>query len=208
MRVILFLYRPAGIVTRLPDPHLGTIWNMSRPPRARESVLDAFARILSDDGERAATMDATARAAGVSKGGLLYHFASKEALEAGLIERMEALAREDVDEILASPEGPVAAFVRDSLNTGTPLDHAIVAVSRLAQNGNDPAVAALRRLRESWEEAIRPHTRDETALQLVMLVSDGLYFNNALGDGAVPAPVPTGGELDALIELVLTATRA
>ncbi len=58
---------------------------MSRPPLAREKVLDAFEAILVDDGERAATMDATARSAGVSKGGLLYHFASKELLEAGLI---------------------------------------------------------------------------------------------------------------------------
>ena len=40
-----------------------------------------------------ATMDATARAAGVSKGGLLYHFASKDALEAGLIERLRLARR-------------------------------------------------------------------------------------------------------------------
>jgi AcrR family transcriptional regulator len=180
---------------------------MSRPPRARESVLDAFAKILAEDGERAATMDATSRAAGVSKGGLLYHFASKEALEAGLIERMELLAAEDVAQIKESPEGPVAAFMRTSTHTGTPLDNAIVAVSRLAQNGSAPAVAALRRIRDLWEDAIRPDTRDDTALQLVMLVSDGLYFNNALTIGAVPGPLPTGAQLDALIALVQSATR-
>lgn len=180
---------------------------MSRPPRARESVLDAFAKILAEDGERAATMDATAREAGVSKGGLLYHFASKEALEAGLIDRVETLAHEDIREIENSPEGPVAAFIRTSLHTGTPLDNAIVAASRLAQNGSAPAIAALRRIRDLWEDAIRPHARDETALQLVMLVSDGLYFNNALAVGSVPGPVPTGPELDALIALVQHATR-
>lgn len=50
---------------------------MPRPPLAREKVLDAFEAILIDDGERAATLEATAKAAGVSKGGLLYHFRSK-----------------------------------------------------------------------------------------------------------------------------------
>jgi AcrR family transcriptional regulator len=180
---------------------------MSRPPRARESVLDAFARILAEDGERAATMDATARAAGVSKGGLLYHFASKDALEAGLLERMEALAADDIAQIKESPEGAAAAFMRTSLHTGTPLDNAIVAVSRLAQNGSTPAIAALRRIRDLWEDAIRPDTRDETALQLVMLVSDGLYFNNALTVGSVPGPKPSEAELDALIALVRDATR-
>lgn len=180
---------------------------MSRPPRARETVLDAFARILIAEGERAATIDATAREAGVSKGGLLYHFANKEALVAGLIERMETLAVDDTARIASSPEGPVAAFMRTSLNTGSPLDLAIVAVSRLAQNGSAPAVAALRRLRTAWEDAVRPDTRDETALQLVMLVSDGLYFNSALSSGSVPGPEPTDAELDALIARVQDVTR-
>ncbi len=165
-------------------------------------MLDAFARILIDDGERAATMEATARAAGVSKGGLLYHFASKDALVAGLIERMETLAVDDVAHLADAPEGRVAAFMRTSMNTGSPLDNAIVAVSRLAQNGSAPAVAALRRLRELWEDAVRPDTRDETALQLVMLVSDGLYFNSALTIGSVPGPEPTPERLDALIARV------
>jgi AcrR family transcriptional regulator len=178
---------------------------MSRPPRARESVLDAFQAILIDDGERAATMDATARAAGVSKGGLLYHFASKEALEAGLIDRLIVLAEDDVEEMVRSPDGAVDAFLRTSISTGGPLDRCIVAVARLAQNGNGAASAALRRIRELWEDAIRPEARDETALQMIMLVSDGLYFNHALGDTTVPGPMPEGEQLDALIALVKSA---
>jgi AcrR family transcriptional regulator len=168
-------------------------------------VLDAFQKLLVEDGERAATLDATARRAGVSKGGLLYHFASKEALIAGIIERMHALSIEDIEQIKASPDGPIVAFMRTSIMNGTPLDNAIVAVSRLAQNGHPSASEALRELRTLWEDAIRPDAKDETALQLIMLVSDGLYFNNALTIGSVPGPVPTGDDLDALISLVLSA---
>ncbi|MBD8218465.1 TetR/AcrR family transcriptional regulator [Microbacterium sp. CFBP 13617] len=179
---------------------------MSRPPLARDAVLDAFTRILVDDGERAATMDATARAAGVSKGGLLYHFNSKSALEAALVERLEHLAREDVAEIENSTEGVVAAHLRSSQNTGSALDVTILAVSRLAQNGNDTASASLRRVRELWEESLRAHTRDETALQMVLLVSDGLYFNAVLDLNAVPGPALEGADLDKLIESVVSAT--
>ncbi|MBD8204972.1 TetR/AcrR family transcriptional regulator [Microbacterium sp. CFBP 8790] len=179
---------------------------MSRPPLARDAVLDAFTRILVDDGERAATMDATARAAGVSKGGLLYHFNSKSALEAALVERLEHLAREDVAEIQNSTEGVVAAHLRSSQNTGSALDVTILAVSRLAQNGNDTASASLRRVRELWEESLRAHTRDETALQMVLLVSDGLYFNAVLDLNAVPGPALEGADLDKLIEAVVSAT--
>ncbi|MCR2784583.1 MULTISPECIES: TetR/AcrR family transcriptional regulator [unclassified Microbacterium] len=175
---------------------------MSRPPRAREGVLDAFESLLISDGARGATMDAAAHAAGVSKGGLLYHFASKEALESALLLRMEALARDDVAGMLEAPEGIVAAFLRSSVMDDSPLDRALIAASKLAQNGSAAAIDALRRVRELWEQALRPHTRDETALQLVLLVSDGLYFNNALGTGAVPGPVPQGADMDALIALV------
>src|SRR6188474_3103029 len=145
---------------------------MSRPPRARESVLDAFEAILIDDGERAATIDATARAAGVSKGGLLYHFASKDALEAGLIGRLGSLVTDDIDRMAAASEGPVAYFLRTSVMDDDPLDRAIIAVSRLAQGGSAAASAALHEMRHRWQDALRPFTKDAAALDLVMLVSD------------------------------------
>jgi len=181
---------------------------MSRPPRARESVLDAFEAILIDDGERAATMDATARAAGVSKGGLLYHFGSKDALETGLLERLGTLVDEDIAAITSAAEGAVAYFLRSSVMHNDPLDRAIIATSRLAQGGHASASAALREIRIKWEDAIRPHARDQASLDLVMLVSDGLYFNNALDGGAIPGPVPRGDDLEALVALVLRAAAS
>ncbi len=181
--------------------------DVSRPPHARESVLDAFERLLGAGSERAATLDAIAHEAGVSKGGLLYHFPAKDALESALIERLEVRVQEDAAGLAAAPDGPVAAFMRASILHEGPLDHTIAAVARLAQSGSASAADALRRVRDVWADMLRPHARDETALQLVMLVSDGLYFNNALGVGSVPGPVPRGTELDALIALVESATR-
>lgn len=170
-------------------------------------MLDAFEAILIGEGPRAATMDATARAAGVSKGGLLYHFASKEALEAGIVERLGVLVDDDVAAMEASPEGPVAFFLRSSVMQNDPIDRAILATSRLAQGGSQAASEALRDVREKWAAAIRPHAKDDASLDLVMLVSDGLYFNNALDGGSIPGPVPRGPAMDALISLVEGAIR-
>jgi AcrR family transcriptional regulator len=186
---------------------MDTIDLMSRPPHAREAVLDAFETILIDDGERSATMDATARAAGVSKGGLLYHFASKDALEAGVIERLDALVAQDLAAMAGAAEGPIAYFLRSSAMENDPLDRAILATSRLAQGGNVAASTALRDVRERWGDVLRPHTKDAASLDLVMIVSDGLYFNNALAGGSIPGPVPRGAEMDALIALVERAAR-
>lgn len=184
---------------------------MSRPPLARERVLDAYERILISDGERAATLDAVAREAGVSKGGLLYHFASKEELTSGLVARLTALTDEDLERMAAAPDGPIAYYVRTSVMEDDALDRALIGMTRLAQGGSAVASDALRDVRTRWADAIRPHVRDETALDLIMLLSDGLYFNNSLSEpsdeqGAMGAFVPTGVALDRLIDLVVDAT--
>ncbi|WP_309129367.1 helix-turn-helix domain-containing protein [Microbacterium sp.] len=186
---------------------------MPRPPLARERVMDAYESILIDEGGRAATLDAVARTAGVSKGGLLYHFASKDELAAGLVARLEALTDDDLLRMKADSEGPVAYYVRTSVMEDDALDRALIATTRLAQGGSVIAAAGLREVRRRWADAIRPHVRDEAALDLVMLLSDGLYFNNSLAfDPADPHGadgfVPTGEGLERLIRLVTQMTRA
>lgn len=54
---------------------------------ARERILEAAERVVSDVGAARLTLDLVAHAAGVSKGGLLYHFPSKEALLGALAQR-------------------------------------------------------------------------------------------------------------------------
>ena len=54
---------------------------------ARDRLLDAAERVVVESGATHLTLDAVAKSAGVSKGGLLYHFPSKEALLAGLVAR-------------------------------------------------------------------------------------------------------------------------
>ncbi|MFZ1990970.1 MAG: helix-turn-helix domain-containing protein, partial [Alphaproteobacteria bacterium] len=53
---------------------------------AREPILSAAGRVIAEMGARHLTLDAVAREAGVSKGGLLYHFPSKDALLAAMVE--------------------------------------------------------------------------------------------------------------------------
>ncbi len=146
--------RPDGIVTEFPppcaeDPRCPDL------PLAREKVLDAFEAILIEDGERAATLDATAKAAGVSKGGLLYHFGSKDELEAGLVERLDRLTTLDLERMTAADEGPVAYYVRTSVMEDDALDRVLIATTRLAQGGSIPAADMLRDTRRRWAETIR-----------------------------------------------------
>lgn len=179
---------------------------MPRPPLARARVLDAFEEIILTEGERTATLEATAKAAGVSKGGLLYHFGSKDELVVGMLERLDALTTADLERMNAADEGPVSYYIRTSVMEDDALDRALVVTSRLAQGGSAQAAEALRDSRRRWEDTIRPHVRDQAGLDLVMLLSDGLYFNNSLDVNGKEHLVPQRDELAGLIELVLRAT--
>ena len=57
---------------------------------SRERILAATVQVALRDGVSAMTLDAVAREAGVSKGGLLYHFASKDELIAAMLEHHAA----------------------------------------------------------------------------------------------------------------------
>ena len=54
--------------------------------KTRAALLDAASRIVQQRGVEHLTLELTAQEAGVSKGGLLYHFPSKEALIKGMIQ--------------------------------------------------------------------------------------------------------------------------
>ena len=79
-----------------------------RANNSSEHILDTYVDLLIHTGERAATLDAVATAAKVSKGGLLYHFSSKKALLEALAERTVTLAEEDFETMAQAPEGASA----------------------------------------------------------------------------------------------------
>jgi AcrR family transcriptional regulator len=77
------------------------------PTDVRTRVLDAAEAIIQARGVAGLTLEAAARDAGVSKGGLLYHFASKEALLMALMARLAEFMRGEYHACVeAQPPGP------------------------------------------------------------------------------------------------------
>ncbi|CAD5993902.1 TetR/AcrR family transcriptional regulator [Agreia sp. COWG] len=174
----------------------------------RDRILDAFAEVLGENGERAATLEAVAAAAGVSKGGLLYHFGSKEALIDGVVERLATLVESDVAGIRSSPSGPVAHLIRTSMATGSALDKALVATSRLAQASNSKARDALRAANDAWYAIVLESTGDPVLSRAIMLISDGLAYGSAFLPGS-PEPEAvalSNSDIDDLVDLITEVT--
>ena len=89
------------------------------PARTRAALLEAAARALVEDGPRV-SLDVVARRAGVSKGGLLHHFPTREALVLALSEHAAEGWAATVDRHLDpddhEPGRLVRAYVRATLH--------------------------------------------------------------------------------------------
>ena len=176
---------------------------MPPPPAAREKVLDAFQRLLIEHGERETTLDAVARAAGVSKGGLIYHFNSREALIEGLLARLEVLADEDLALMGTAPDGPVAYYVRTSAHVDAPLDLTMIAATRLLQRSHSRTREVLAAVHDRWYKALLEAVGDAAIARLVMLVGYGMYYNATLaGAEGAEIPLQSGDGVDDVIGLV------
>ena len=157
---------------------------MARPPAARDKVLTAFATIVVEQGESAATMEAVAAAAGVSKGGLLYHFGSREALVDGLVERLLEDGEADAATMRADPTHAVEHYLASSAQSPRELNALYVAASRITQTGSESTRQALAHIERLWLRCLIDAVGDEGLARLIALVGDGLYLHAIRGEDA------------------------
>jgi AcrR family transcriptional regulator len=169
-------------------------------PSARDRVLDAYETLLIEHGGAAVTLDAVVAAAGVSKGGLLYHFASKDALAAGLLDRLRERSAADAQAIRTAPEGAVAYHIRTSAPGGAAhggLTRTYLAVLRPADGTEDGQAVrdALAVVDADAYAALRDELHDPVLAWLAQLVGDGLYLRTLTG-----TPLPSDLSVDDLLE--------
>ena len=166
---------------------------------ARDRVLDAYETLLISVGPTAATLDAVAAAAGVSKGGLLYHFASKDALAAGLLGRLRERSAADADAVREAPGGAAAYHLRTSAPGGGidgGLTRTYLAALRVGDHARDGTAVrdALAAVDADALAALRDRLGDPVLAWLVQLVGDGLYLRTLIG-----TPLPEGLGVDDLL---------
>lgn len=183
-------YRPAGTVS---------IVNASN---TRDRILDSLQDILVGEGYSAVTLEAVARDAGVSKGGLLYHFPSKAAMLTGLIERLRVLAEEEFREAVEGEEGVVRVFLRTSLPRSPEereLYWAVIAALRGQEDMPEEAVRTVQGLFSRWGDLLHEELTDPVLAEIVLRAGDGLYMA-AIAGLPQPDPVLTQRMIDRLVE--------
>lgn len=179
---------------------------MTRPPKARQRVLDAARRIVEARGAGHLTFDELARESGVTRGGITYHFPTKEDLLRGLIEadiRQWDSAAAPPAEL---PEGcvcPRTAAALGQLRCHLSEDeaHKRFVHGMLSAGMVDDSLLAP--VREHQAREFADWTWDEADLRrfLLLAAAEGLFWQNLFNLSPVPAEVRP--RIKALIERLL-----
>lgn len=175
----------------------------------RDRILDALENLLLEKGMSQVTLENVAASAGVSKGGLLYHFKSKDALLAGLVRRLSERAEHQLDAAVAKGT-PVAEWYLQTPNPGNAADalelalfRSMVAAMRTidAKSGPeaDEVQQALSDMMDSWSEGLDKDIDDPVRADIIRLVGDGVYLRALLGLPQV-APARYRKVVDRLLE--------
>lgn len=147
----------------------------------RELIFQACGRILRRDGLTDLTLEKIAEEAGLSKGGLLYHFPNKKSLIEALFEyhndifetRLEALADEEGD----GSGAWLRAYAKASIEQITdPGNASLYASLFAAEERYTGAHALMRQKYVEWQRQVENSGLDSTWATLVRLAVDGLWF--------------------------------
>lgn len=158
----------------------------------RETLLRAAIRVVQQGNVASLTLDAVAREAGVSKGGLLYHFPSKDALIKGLVSQFVAEWNRAMDwefERDPEPELPgrwLRAYIRSCFANYGGDDYATLGLVQTDVAGFLVAISSDESLLEEvfheyevWDRKCLNDGIDPAIATVIRLAADGLYFSEA-----------------------------
>jgi AcrR family transcriptional regulator len=169
-----------------PDPAGDTPMSKVRKsrgrPSSREAMLDAAQDVVLQEGAGRLTLDAVAKRAGVSKGGVMYNFPTKEALLKAMVERVVEHNRQAHASVTASlPEQPgrsLQAYVMNSVRA-LDLDDQVSGALLAALNGDRTLMAPVAEYFTGRFRLLAEDVPFEQAA-LVYLATEGLWAQELL----------------------------
>lgn len=160
----------------------------------RDMILSAAATVVLSQGASRMTLEAVAKEAGVSKGGLLYHFPSKDALIEGMIEHMvqgldERINQEYAHDDFGTNQGRwLRALTKTNFSSS---DLELSAGLTAAVLLNPDLLEPNRKAYETRQSLIEQDGVDIVLANIIRLVGDGIWFSELLGFAPPKEPLKT-----------------
>ena len=165
--------------------------NPSRSERTRKVALQAALTIIARDGPGRLTLDAIAKEAGISKGGLMHQFPSKHAVLKALLHQQMEQSKAIHDRYIATAdaghhEPHLAAQIVTMREAAT--HRQTVALAFLSAMTDEPALLELVQQRDAERLAeVRAEARDPDLAMLRRAAAHGLAFDRLFGLATLPA---------------------
>lgn len=158
---------------------------MKRDTRGR--IVEAAAQLVLTSGISSFTLDAVASEAGISKGGLLYHFPSKEGLLLAMVKALISITEERIAEEQAEDHQPgswlrgfiEACLVQDDPSAGSVGQLSVAFLTAAA--ADIKLLSPMADRQESWRKELNNSGIDPALAHIIRLAADGLWINDALG---------------------------
>ena len=180
--------------------------NPSRSERSRNAALQAAITIISRDGPGRLTLDAIARESGLSKGGLMHQFRTKEAVLKALLEQQMAYFEEFssryMEKARATSEQPELATQIATVWEATVKPNS-AALALLAAMVEDPSLMnAPREIDIKMIKAIKAEAHDPELALLRWAAARGLLLSSMFGLSPI-----SEGDRNRLFERLLDDTQ-
>lgn len=159
--------------------------NTSRSERTRNAVIQAALAIIARDGPGRLTLDAIARESGISKGGLMHQFRTKQAVLRALLEHQVAYFEDFSRKYVAehgteTSQSHLAAEIATSRETiAKPHSVALALIGAVAE---EPGLMTITRSKDAQKiAAIKADAPDPDLAVLRWSAARGLAFSFLLG---------------------------
>lgn len=159
--------------------------NTDRAEKTRHAILEAAQTIIAQEGVSKFTLDGIARESGISKGGVMHHFKTKDAVLAALIDEHRAYFDGFAEREMQQYKGKADEFfltaeilkLREAITKSQPVAFALLSVLILDANIRERLAAiSAQHINDVKKEASQP---DQALLRLV--AAQGLAYTTLLG---------------------------
>ena len=170
---------------------------LKRRPNKKRSLLDLAAKLVSQNGFEALTIDGLAHVAQITKGGVQYHFASKDSLIAELLQYLLGTL-DDALEPFAGRDW-LSAYVNFTLGEPNDGDGAVAAILA-ALPPRDPRCAPFEFYARKWKQQAAESGLDSALAQIIRLAADGQWLERSFGTATAAEMAVTQNALQNLIK--------
>ncbi|HEY8668004.1 MAG TPA: TetR/AcrR family transcriptional regulator [Tepidisphaeraceae bacterium] len=151
----------------------------------RDRLLNAAEKVVTRDGVSNLTLEAVAKEAGMSKGGLLYHFSSKSKLIIAIVDRLACRCDADHAREISGDTVAPGAFSRAYIQARTkpmdpceePIHSALLAAAATDREYLKPISDRI----VAWQQRLENDGIDPITATIIRLAIDGMGLSKLLG---------------------------